>query len=160
MRLLAVIQEPASIARTLAAVGEAPEVPRRSPGRGPPYWKSQLLRRQVLEDEQDCGSHGDGADGRPGGATRVPGRSRLRAGRNDPDFRAWNIEEYLKAIRCPILVIQGEEVEYGTLAQVDAIEAGPGGPVRRLVLPGCGHSPQRAQPEATPWSSSCVKFSA
>jgi hypothetical protein len=62
MRLLAVIKEPASIARTLAAVGEASEVPRRSPGRGPPYWKSQVLRRQVLEDEQDCGSHGDGAD--------------------------------------------------------------------------------------------------
>jgi hypothetical protein len=62
MRLLAVIQEPASIARYLAAVGEATEVPRRSPGRGPPYWKSQVLRRQVLEDEQDCASHGDGAD--------------------------------------------------------------------------------------------------
>ncbi len=62
MRLLALIKEPASIARTLAAVGEASEVPRRSPGRGPPYWKSQVLRRQVLEDEQDCGSHGDGAD--------------------------------------------------------------------------------------------------
>jgi hypothetical protein len=62
MRLLAVIKEPASIARTLAAVGEASEVPRRSPGRGPPYWKSQVLRRQVLEDEQDCGIPGDGAD--------------------------------------------------------------------------------------------------
>ena len=62
MRLLAVIKEPASIARYLAVVGEASEVPRRSPGRGPPYWKSQVLRRQVLEDEQDCGSHGDGAD--------------------------------------------------------------------------------------------------
>ena len=62
MRLLAVIKEPASIARYLAAMGEAGEVPRRSPGRGPPYWKSQVLRRQLLEDEQDCGSHGDGAD--------------------------------------------------------------------------------------------------
>jgi len=62
MRLLAVIKEPVSIARTLAAVGEASEVPRRSPGRGPPYWKSQVLRRQVLEDEQDCGSPGDEAD--------------------------------------------------------------------------------------------------
>jgi serine/threonine protein kinase len=30
--------------------------------RAPPYWKSQVLRRQVLEDEQDCGSHGEGAD--------------------------------------------------------------------------------------------------
>jgi hypothetical protein len=62
MGLLAVIKEPASIARYLAAVGKASELPRRSPGRGPPYWTSRLLRRQVLEDEQDCGSHGDGAD--------------------------------------------------------------------------------------------------
>ena len=62
MRLLAVIKEPASIARTLAAVGEAGEVKRRSPGRGPPYWRSQVLRRQRLEDEQTCGSRGDGAD--------------------------------------------------------------------------------------------------
>jgi len=51
MRLLAMIQEPASIARYLAAVGEATEVPRRSPGRGPPYWKSRVLRRQVLGDQ-------------------------------------------------------------------------------------------------------------
>ena len=46
------IKEPASIARYLAAVGEATEVPRRSPGRGPPYWKSRVLRRQVLGDEE------------------------------------------------------------------------------------------------------------
>ena len=37
MRLLAMVKEPASIARYLAAVGEATEVPRRSPSRGPPY---------------------------------------------------------------------------------------------------------------------------
>jgi hypothetical protein len=35
MWLLAAIREPASIARHLAAVGEASEVPRRSPGGGP-----------------------------------------------------------------------------------------------------------------------------
>ena len=63
MRLLAVIKEPANIARILAAVGEATEVPRRSPGRGPPYWKSRVLRRQVLGEEDECASHGDGADG-------------------------------------------------------------------------------------------------
>jgi hypothetical protein len=50
MRLLAVIMEPANIARYLAAVGEATEVPRRTPGRGPPYWK--MLRRQALGDEE------------------------------------------------------------------------------------------------------------
>lgn len=66
-----------------------------------------------------------------------------------PDFRRWNIEEYLPAITCPALVIQGEDDEYGTLNQVDAIRAGTAGPVETLVLPECGHSPQRDQPEAT-----------
>jgi hypothetical protein len=53
MRLVAVLKEPARIARYLAAVGEATEVPRRSPSRGPPYWKSRVLRRKVLGDEED-----------------------------------------------------------------------------------------------------------
>ena len=59
MRLLAVLKASASITRYLAAVGEATEVPSRSPSRGPPYWKSQVLRRKALGDR---GSHGNGAD--------------------------------------------------------------------------------------------------
>ena len=62
MRLLALVKDPASIARHLATLGDATEVPRRSPGRGPPYWKSRVLRRQTLGDEDGCGSHGGGAD--------------------------------------------------------------------------------------------------
>jgi len=42
-----------NVARYLAAVGEATEVPPRSPGRGPPYWKSRVLRRQTLGEEDD-----------------------------------------------------------------------------------------------------------
>ena len=53
MRLLAMGEDPANVARTLAAVGEATEVPPRSPGRGPPYWKSRVLRRQALSEEDD-----------------------------------------------------------------------------------------------------------
>jgi hypothetical protein len=53
MRLLAMVEEPANIARYLAAVGEATAVPSRSPGRGPPYWKSRVLRRRVLGDDDD-----------------------------------------------------------------------------------------------------------
>ena len=58
MKLLGLVKNPAIISRTLATVGEATDVPRRSPGRGPPYWKSRVLRRQVLGDEDDgagCG---------------------------------------------------------------------------------------------------------
>jgi hypothetical protein len=43
------------VSRTLATVEEAPEVPQRSPGRGPPYWKSRVLCRQLLGDEDDGG---------------------------------------------------------------------------------------------------------
>ena len=51
MRLLALVQERENITRFLAALGEATEVPRRSPGRGPPFWKSRVLRRVCGEDD-------------------------------------------------------------------------------------------------------------
>jgi pimeloyl-ACP methyl ester carboxylesterase len=66
-----------------------------------------------------------------------------------PEFRAWNIEAYLAAVRCPVLLIQGADDEYGSLAQLDAIEHGVAGPVERLVLADCRHSPQRDQEAAT-----------
>ena len=50
MRLLALVQDRPNVARYLAAVGEATEVP----GRGPPYWKSRVLRRQALGEEDDA----------------------------------------------------------------------------------------------------------
>jgi pimeloyl-ACP methyl ester carboxylesterase len=66
----------------------------------------------------------------------------------DPQFRSWNIESYLDSIRCPLLCIQGEQDEYGTPAQVEAIRARvPGTEI--LMLPNCKHSPHRDQQEAT-----------
>jgi len=65
----------------------------------------------------------------------------------DPGFRAWNIEEFLPRVRVPSLVIQSASDPYGTLAQVEAIERGSGGPVRRAIV-GLGHSPHKEQPEA------------
>jgi pimeloyl-ACP methyl ester carboxylesterase len=67
----------------------------------------------------------------------------------DPGFRAWNIEEYVPRVRAPTLVVQGEDDEYGTLAQLDAIERGARVKVERVVLAKCGHSPHRDQPERT-----------
>lgn len=58
-----------------------------------------------------------------------------------PAFRDWNIEEYLPGVRCPILVIQGRDDEYGTPAQVEAIVGGVSGPAEPLIIPGCGHIP-------------------
>ena len=67
----------------------------------------------------------------------------------DPQFRQWNITEYLPHIRVPSLLIQGEDDRYGTLAQIDAGQRLIAGSVERLVLAACGHSPQRDQPEKT-----------
>lgn len=58
-----------------------------------------------------------------------------------PDFRSWNIEAYLPGIRCPVLLVQGDQDEYGTLRQLDAIEEGAAGPVQRVIVPGARHSP-------------------
>jgi pimeloyl-ACP methyl ester carboxylesterase len=65
----------------------------------------------------------------------------------DPAFRQWNIEEYLPGIRCPVLAIQGEDDEYGSMAQLDAIRRQVGGSCELLKLPQCGHSPHKDQPE-------------
>lgn len=65
-----------------------------------------------------------------------------------PEFRQWNIEEYLPSIESPVLVVQGEEDEYGTLKQVEALVTQVKGPATSLVLPRCGHSPHSDQPEA------------
>ncbi|MDR2189476.1 MAG: alpha/beta hydrolase [Azonexus sp.] len=65
-----------------------------------------------------------------------------------PAFRDWNIEAYLPRIVCPILAIQGEDDEYGTMRQIEAIaEQAPGG-AELLKLAACGHSPQRDQEAA------------
>jgi hypothetical protein len=47
MKLLAVVTEAKSIQRMLRHVGEATEPPAREPARGPPYWKSRVLRRSA-----------------------------------------------------------------------------------------------------------------
>jgi pimeloyl-ACP methyl ester carboxylesterase len=64
-----------------------------------------------------------------------------------PEFRRWNIEEYLRAIDSPVLVVQGEDDEYGTLRQVEAVVTQVRGPAKSLVLPDCGHSPHSEHPD-------------
>jgi pimeloyl-ACP methyl ester carboxylesterase len=78
----------------------------------------------------------------------------------DPAFRDWNIEEYLPRIRCPILAIQGEDDEYGTMEQIGRIaRAAP--IVETLALARCRHSPHRDRPDAVlaavaAWSAGSV----
>jgi pimeloyl-ACP methyl ester carboxylesterase len=65
----------------------------------------------------------------------------------DPGFEAWSLEEEAGALAAPALLIQGAEDPYGSLEQLDRIEARAQGAVERLVVPG-GHSPHLEQPEA------------
>jgi pimeloyl-ACP methyl ester carboxylesterase len=65
----------------------------------------------------------------------------------DPAFRAWSIEAEVREVTAPTLLVQGESDEYGTLAQLDAIERNHAGRGERLVVPG-GHAPHLDQPVA------------
>jgi pimeloyl-ACP methyl ester carboxylesterase len=66
-----------------------------------------------------------------------------------PEFRTWNIEDSLAGVQAPVLLVQGSDDAYGTLRQLDAIEAGVPGSVERLVVPGCGHAPHLERPSET-----------
>jgi pimeloyl-ACP methyl ester carboxylesterase len=57
----------------------------------------------------------------------------------DPAFLGWNLEAEAGRVTAPMLLIQGADDPYGTLEQVDRIEAVVPS-ARRLILPG-GHSP-------------------
>lgn len=58
----------------------------------------------------------------------------------DPQFRVWDIRELLPRVSAPLLLIQGINDQYGTLAQLDEIERLAPGPVKRLHL-ACRHAP-------------------
>lgn len=64
----------------------------------------------------------------------------------DPLFRDWNIEHHLPSIRCPVLLIQGHDDEYGTLEQLERIERAVK-QAQVLELDHCGHSPHRDRPD-------------
>lgn len=72
-----------------------------------------------------------------------------------PWFRAWNLEYLLPSIEAPLLVLQGREDQYGTIAQVDAITRHSTGPATPLLLEDCGHAPHREFPELTLDLMSC-----
>ena len=65
------------------------------------------------------------------------------------DFWHWNIESFLPAIDVPVLVIQGKDDQYGTLAQVEAIMKGIGVSAETALFPNCAHTPHREQKALT-----------
>ena len=63
------------------------------------------------------------------------------------DYRSWNIGYLLKDIQCPLLFIQGDADEYGTLDQVDRTVAQVSGTAETYIIPGVGHTPHKEVPE-------------
>lgn len=65
----------------------------------------------------------------------------------DPAFRAYDIRPACADIRSPLLAVQGTDDPYGSLQQLHDIQARA--PHAQLaILPDCGHSPHRDQPDA------------
>ncbi|MEV8479870.1 alpha/beta hydrolase [Streptomyces sp. NPDC051173] len=58
-----------------------------------------------------------------------------------PEFRGWDIGPDLAGVTAPVLLVQGDRDRYGTMAHLDAAQRALPGPVRRLELAGCGHTP-------------------
>ncbi|MDE0310436.1 MAG: alpha/beta hydrolase [Acidiferrobacterales bacterium] len=66
-----------------------------------------------------------------------------------PDFVRWNVSDVIDHLRIPVLAIQGEDDQYGTLAQVREIESRVNAPFEKLILPQCQHSPHLSRPQET-----------
>ena len=60
-----------------------------------------------------------------------------------PEFKHWNIEDCLPEVTCPVLVIQGQDDQYGTEAQVKSIAGRVTGPAKPLLIPDCAHIPHK-----------------
>lgn len=58
-----------------------------------------------------------------------------------PAYGNWNVEAHLSSIRCPVLVIQGKDDEYGTVSQVESICGRVAGRAESVLIPACGHNP-------------------
>jgi len=62
-------------------------------------------------------------------------------------FRSWNIEYLLKNIKSPLLFIQGEADEYGTLHQVEKTISQVSGSAEKFIIPNIAHTPHKETPD-------------
>lgn len=63
------------------------------------------------------------------------------------EFRDWNIENFLTQITAPLLIIQGEDDEYGSIEQVNTIDRKTKSLVTRtLLVAESKHSPHKEKP--------------
>lgn len=64
-----------------------------------------------------------------------------------PFFKSWHLLNELTLIKCPVLWIQGEQDEYGTIQQINATAAQLSGYFEYHILPNLSHTPQKENPE-------------
>ena len=67
----------------------------------------------------------------------------------DPAFRTWDISDALAHIRVPVLIVQGENDQYGTMRQIEVARQECYCPVEVALLPGIRHAPYREAPAET-----------
>jgi pimeloyl-ACP methyl ester carboxylesterase len=67
----------------------------------------------------------------------------------NPDFRAFDITEFLPGIDVPILALQGADDPYGTDEQLRVFETHVRAPITVRLIPGAKHSPHLEAKEAT-----------
>jgi pimeloyl-ACP methyl ester carboxylesterase len=53
----------------------------------------------------------------------------------------WNLEPYIAKVRCPVLAIQGEDDEFFSAVQLEALARLLPGRLETLRIPGCAHYP-------------------
>ena len=64
------------------------------------------------------------------------------------DFASWTLDKELPEVRCPALVLHGDNDEYGSVRHAERIGTLAAGPATIKILTNCGHVPHR-EDEAT-----------
>lgn len=58
-----------------------------------------------------------------------------------PEFSTWSLDDCIRDVACPVLVIHGDNDEYGSIAFPEFIAGRVSGTSEMLVLKDCGHMP-------------------
>ena len=66
-----------------------------------------------------------------------------------PEFATWSLDDCIRQVRCPVLVIHGDNDQYGSLAFPEFIASKVGGFSEKLILKGCGHMPHLKSTDET-----------
>ncbi len=63
------------------------------------------------------------------------------------EFENWCLLPSIRGVRCPVLIIHGENDEYGSVAFPKFISENTGGQTEMLIFKNCGHIPHKEKPQ-------------